>query len=132
MPSHKFGIGEIVMVRRAISRNIPGGAYEVTKQLPHNGREIEYRIKSANEEHERVARESELTKAYCDRFNLKARLGLWRNNDTVEMIGLPIEFERSADVKSKVRGGLLQDFARRNRYPRAIDLHFVVAIDLSS
>ena len=39
------------------------GAYEVIKQLPHNGREFEYRIKSANEEHEHVARESELTKA---------------------------------------------------------------------
>jgi hypothetical protein len=36
----------------------PCGAYEVTKQLPHNGREFEYRIKSANEDHERVARES--------------------------------------------------------------------------
>jgi hypothetical protein len=32
----------------------------VTKQLPHNGREFEYRIKSANEEHERVAGENEL------------------------------------------------------------------------
>jgi hypothetical protein len=63
MPSHKFGIGETVMVKPAISRNIPGGAYEVTKQLPHNGREFEYRIKSANEEHERVAGESELIKA---------------------------------------------------------------------
>jgi hypothetical protein len=50
------------MVRPAISRNIPGGAYEVTKQLPHNGREFEYRIKSANEEHERVPGENELTK----------------------------------------------------------------------
>ena len=39
------------------------GAYEVTKQLPHNGREFEYRIKSANEEHERVAQESKLTGA---------------------------------------------------------------------
>jgi hypothetical protein len=39
------------------------GAYEVIKQLPHNGREFEYRIKSASEEHERVALESELTKA---------------------------------------------------------------------
>jgi hypothetical protein len=39
------------------------GVYEVTKQLPHDGREFEYRIKSANEEHERVAREGELTKA---------------------------------------------------------------------
>jgi len=47
----------------AISRNVPGGVYQVTKQLPHDGHEFEYRIKSANEEHERVARESELTKA---------------------------------------------------------------------
>jgi hypothetical protein len=35
----------------------------VTKQLPHNGREFEYRIKSANEEHERVVGESQLTRA---------------------------------------------------------------------
>jgi hypothetical protein len=55
------GIGETVYVRPAISRNVPGGAYVVTKQLPHNGREFEYRTKSANEEHERVVRESELT-----------------------------------------------------------------------
>jgi hypothetical protein len=32
-------------------------------QRRHDGREFEYRIKSANEEHERVVRESELTKA---------------------------------------------------------------------
>jgi hypothetical protein len=41
---------------------VPGGVYEVTKLLPHNGHEFEYRIKSASEEHERVARESELTR----------------------------------------------------------------------
>jgi hypothetical protein len=63
MPSHKFHVGESVTLRPAISRNVPGGTYEVTKQLPHNGREFEYRIKSANEEHERVAQESELIKA---------------------------------------------------------------------
>ena len=61
--SHKFHVGEIVSLRPVVSRNVPGGAYEVTKQLPHNGREFEYRIKSASEEHERVALESELTKA---------------------------------------------------------------------
>jgi hypothetical protein len=43
------------------SRNVRAGVYQVTKQLPHNRREFEYHIKSANEEHERVARESELT-----------------------------------------------------------------------
>jgi hypothetical protein len=63
MQSHKFHVGESVTLRPAISRNVPGGVYEVTKQLPHSGREFEYHIKSANEEHERVARESELTKA---------------------------------------------------------------------
>jgi hypothetical protein len=59
MPSHKFHVGEMVNFRPT-SRNVPGGAYEVVKQLPHNGREFEYRIKSANEEHQRVAGESEL------------------------------------------------------------------------
>jgi hypothetical protein len=62
MPSHKFQVGEIVSLRRAITRNVPGGAYAVTKQLPHNGREFEYLIKSANEDHERVAGERELTR----------------------------------------------------------------------
>jgi hypothetical protein len=60
---HKFHVGEGVILRPAIRRNVPGGVYEVTKQLPPDGREFEYRIKSANEEHERVAREGELTKA---------------------------------------------------------------------
>jgi hypothetical protein len=63
MPSHKFQIGEVVTLRPAVSRNVPGGVYEVTKLLPYNGSEFEYRIKSAGEEHERVARESELTRA---------------------------------------------------------------------
>ena len=63
MPSHKFHVGESVTLMPAISRNVPGGVYQVTKQLPHDGHEFEYRIKSANEEHERAARESELTKA---------------------------------------------------------------------
>jgi hypothetical protein len=63
MSSHKFQIGEIVYLAPAINRNVPGGAYEVTKQLPHNGREFEYHVKSAKEEHGRVAQESDLRKA---------------------------------------------------------------------
>jgi hypothetical protein len=31
-------------------------------------------------------------------------LDFWRDDDTVEVVGLPIKFERSADVKSKVGG----------------------------
>ena len=62
MPSHKFKVGDIVTINPAISRFVPGGVFEVIKQLP-GGDEPEYRIKSANEPHERVARESELSKA---------------------------------------------------------------------
>ena len=60
---HKFKVGQTVTIIPAISRNIPGGIYQVTKQLPDNDGECKYRIKSVNEPHERVARESELTKA---------------------------------------------------------------------
>ena len=55
------------MLKPSVSRNVPGGAYEITKQLPHNGREFEYRIKSANESHERVALESELTRGHLEK-----------------------------------------------------------------
>jgi hypothetical protein len=59
---HKFKVGDIVALKPAISRNVPGGIFEVVRQLPSDG-ECEYRIKSASELHVRVVRESELTKA---------------------------------------------------------------------
>ena len=62
MAPHKFKVGDIVFINPAISRFVPGGVFEVIKHLPGNG-EPEYRIKSANEPHERVALESQLTKA---------------------------------------------------------------------
>jgi hypothetical protein len=39
MPSHKFH----VTIQPVVSRNVPGGVYEITKQLPETGREFEYR-----------------------------------------------------------------------------------------
>jgi hypothetical protein len=60
VPSHKYRIGQVVQLIPSISRNVSGGAYEVTKQMPESGGEFEYRIKSMNERHERVVRESEL------------------------------------------------------------------------
>src|SRR5262245_60872495 len=63
MPSHKFKVGEIVALKPAFRRNVPGGTYEVIRQLPRDDDgEFRYRIKSANETHERVAREGELTR----------------------------------------------------------------------
>jgi hypothetical protein len=56
---HKFHIGQTVFLEQSIA--VPGGAYVLTKRLPERNSEFEYRIKSANEPHERVVRESELS-----------------------------------------------------------------------
>jgi len=64
MPDHKFHIGETVQFTPSIRLKASGGVYEVTKQLPDSSAgEYEYRIKSINEPHERVVRESELEKS---------------------------------------------------------------------
>jgi hypothetical protein len=59
---HKFHIGQLVEFRPKKGSPISSarGAYEVLKQLPEREGELQYRIKSAVEEHERVAFESEL------------------------------------------------------------------------
>ena len=62
MPTHKFHIGQTVFLDASLARNIPGGAYIVTKELPERDGEFEYRLKSINEPHERVVRESQLRK----------------------------------------------------------------------
>jgi hypothetical protein len=54
MPTHKSRVGQLVQLAPAISRSVPGGSYEIAKQLPENGGEFEYRIKAINE-HERRA-----------------------------------------------------------------------------
>jgi hypothetical protein len=45
---HKFHVGQLVQFNpdRRARWTAPGGLYEVTKQLPHNGREYRYRIKA--------------------------------------------------------------------------------------
>ena len=62
---HKFSVGQLVQFHpdRGERASAPPGLCEVTKQLPHDGREYEYRIKSAHEEHERTARERQLSSA---------------------------------------------------------------------
>ena len=70
MPEHKFKIGQTVFVERFL--NLPGGAYVVTKRLPERDGEFEYRIKSVNEPHERVVRESQLETALRARVTVGA------------------------------------------------------------
>ena len=59
MPTHKFHIGQTVFLIPALS--VPGGAYVVTRRMPERDGEFQYRVKSVNEPHERVVRESEMS-----------------------------------------------------------------------
>jgi hypothetical protein len=59
MPTHKFQIGQTLFLTASLS--VPGGAYIVTRKLPERNGEFEYRVKSANEPHERVVPESQLS-----------------------------------------------------------------------
>jgi hypothetical protein len=62
MPTHKFQIGQTAFLNPS-NRHIPEGACVVTKKLAERDGEFEYRVKSANELHERVVREGELSDA---------------------------------------------------------------------
>ena len=63
MPTHRFKIGETVLVEAARHLNFPGGAYVVTAKLPQRDGEFEYRVRSSDEPHERVVRENLLRAA---------------------------------------------------------------------
>jgi hypothetical protein len=59
MASYKFQIGQTVLLGPSLG--VPGGACIVKRKLPERDGEFEYRVQSANEPHERVVRESELS-----------------------------------------------------------------------
>jgi hypothetical protein len=61
MPTHKFQIGQTVFLTPFPIQKILGGAYTVTRKLPERNGEFEYRVKSANEPHERAVSEGELS-----------------------------------------------------------------------
>ena len=62
--SHKFSIGQKVDLVHRILLTAPRGQYEVRRLMPESDRDAGdpiYRIKSNEENHERVAQESDLT-----------------------------------------------------------------------
>jgi hypothetical protein len=62
-PKHKFGIGQVVrLVAGPFERTAASGSYKIVGQLPGDGSEFSYRVKSTSEPHERVVRESQLTR----------------------------------------------------------------------
>ena len=63
MGEHKFRVGQPVnYTSGAFDRGGASGVYTVTRLLPPEGGDHQYRIKSANELHERVVKESQLNR----------------------------------------------------------------------
>ena len=69
MPTYKFQIGQTVFLSPSLGLNMPGGAYIVTRKLPERDGEFVYQVKSANEPHQRIVRESEM-RTYRSCFSL--------------------------------------------------------------
>jgi len=62
--THKFRSGQTVQLSRSLTtRSAPDGDYKVVRQLPVDGGEPQYRIKSEREPYERVAKESDMERA---------------------------------------------------------------------
>jgi hypothetical protein len=61
--SYQFRSGQTVRLCRSPYRSAAMGDYKIVRQLPSNGGELEYRIKSLREPYERVVKESDLEKA---------------------------------------------------------------------
>jgi hypothetical protein len=59
----KFRSGQSVRLGRGLAFRSADGEYKVIRQLPDNDGELQYRIKSVREPHERVVNESDMEKA---------------------------------------------------------------------
>ena len=60
---HKFKIGQLVDYHPPTGNYAPRGPYLIVAQLPKRDGDFEYQIKQANEMHERIVPESDLTAA---------------------------------------------------------------------
>ena len=64
---HKYSVGATVYFTASnVSRPAASGTYEVIRQLPTEGDDCQYRIKSSTEAFERVAKESQLARLLTD------------------------------------------------------------------
>ncbi len=61
---HKFKVGQTVnLIPNRLDRHLPGGAYTVQRLLPIEGVNIRYRVRNAQDGHERVVLEGQLSAA---------------------------------------------------------------------
>jgi hypothetical protein len=62
MAEHKFKIGQLVYFQLGKQGHTPPGPYQIVRRLPESDGEFHYLIRSTYEDHERDAREDELTR----------------------------------------------------------------------
>jgi hypothetical protein len=61
MAKHKFTVGDRVEFSPGrFDGNVPAGTYTIARLMPSETADLQYRIKSARDAHERVVRESQL------------------------------------------------------------------------
>ena len=60
MAEYKFKIGETVYFHPKLPNDSPRGVYQIVRRLPAAEGEFQYVIRSTSEEHQRVAKETEL------------------------------------------------------------------------
>jgi len=64
MAQHKFKVGQTVhLIPNRLERHVPAGVYTVQRLLPVEGRDLCYRVKHAQDSHERVVNEAQLRPA---------------------------------------------------------------------
>jgi hypothetical protein len=88
MTRHIYSIGQQVSFDGRVRTYLkPAGVFTVTKLLPPLGVELQYRIKSQREAHERVAVEHELQVAELAKSNVAAdsRLSSVNVNDALDV-----------------------------------------------
>ena len=64
---HKFKVGQTVDLVPSMSRRAASGHYRIVSLRPADSENLQYRIRSENESHERVVAESDLVGAASDR-----------------------------------------------------------------
>ena len=62
MSLHKYKLGQLVQyIPDKLQEASPSGDYKITRLLPAQGADHQYRIKNGSEPFERIARESQLS-----------------------------------------------------------------------
>jgi hypothetical protein len=61
MSPPSFGVGQIVRFTPGMHERAYGGLYQIVAKLPEERGERQYRVKSTNDSHERIVRESQIS-----------------------------------------------------------------------